>query len=200
MEEFRNCFENYEISNIGNCRRLLKDGTYKVVNGSLINRGKGYRYFQIQRNGKKQNLLFHCFVAEQFIGSRPPGLVVDHIDRNSLNNRVENLRYVSQQDNCRNHHRVIEDIPFDDNRKCAVDKRWRDNNKERCIQNNKAYYEAHKKEISEKDKLKGNIPIECSLCKISRNVSYSMHNLIKRKGLENNMCRKCSAIINLPKK
>jgi hypothetical protein len=200
MEEYKTCFETYEISNLGNCRRLLNDGTYKVVKGSILHRGGGYRYFQIARNAKKTNILFHHCVAEQFIGSRPDGLVIDHIDRNSLNNRVENLRYVSQQENCRNQHRVVEDIPFDEHRKQSINKRWRKNNKDRCIENKKLYYETHKKEIAEKDKLKGNIPIECSLCKNSRSVSYSMYNYQKRKGLENNICKTCSCRINLLKK
>lgn len=199
MEEYKTCFETYEISNLGNCRRLLNDGTYKVIKGSILNAGGGYRYFQIARNAKKINILFHHCVAEQFIGSRPTGLVIDHIDRNALNNRVENLRYVSQQENCRNHRRVVEDIPFDEHRKSALDKRWRENNTDRYIKKNKLYYETHKNEIAEKVKLKGNILIECSLCKNSRPVTYGQYNYQKRNGLENNICKSCSCRINLLK-
>ena len=107
MEEWKTAFENYEISNFGNCRN--ED---KIINGSVNNRG--YRYFQLQRNGKRLNLLFHHMVAKCFIGERPENLVIDHIDRNKLNNNVENLRYVSQEINSQNHIRYRNDIQTKD--------------------------------------------------------------------------------------
>lgn len=197
MEEYKICFDTYEISNFGNCRRLLKKGEYKQVEGSILSTGGGYKYFQTNRNGKRTNYLFHHLVAEQFIGSRPEGLVIDHIDRNALNNRVENLRYVTQQENSRNHHRVVEDIPFDENRKYEIGKKYREDNKEELKIKKKTYYENNKEQISQKEKDKGNISIACSICKTSRNVSYSQYNNQKRKGLENSICRKCSSINNL---
>jgi hypothetical protein len=99
-EEWKKCFETYEISNFGNCRRKLKNGLYKTVNGCINNRG--YKYLQINRGGKRTNFLFHHFVATQFIGERVNGLVIDHIDRNKLNNKVDNLRYITQNENMRN--------------------------------------------------------------------------------------------------
>jgi hypothetical protein len=111
-EEWKICFENYEISNLGNCRKLLNDGTYKTIKGSTLNRG--YRYFQVQRDGMRVNKLFHEMVAMAFIGPRPENLVIDHIDRDKLNNKVENLRYVSHTENCRNCHRYRTDIETTD--------------------------------------------------------------------------------------
>lgn len=110
MEEYRVCYENYEISNLGNCRRLLKNGNYKQVNGSILATGGGYKYFQINKYGKRTNKLFHHLVAKCFIGERPDNLVIDHIDRNPLNNKVENLRYVSQQINSQNTDRYRNDV------------------------------------------------------------------------------------------
>ena len=95
MEEWKKCFEDYEISNFGNCRR-----NGKIIKGSIQSRG--YRYFQLNREGRRKNMLFHHLVAEQFIGERPDNLVIDHIDRNKLNNNVNNLRYITIKENLQN--------------------------------------------------------------------------------------------------
>ena len=76
MEEYRKFFEDYEISNFGNCRRLLKTGEYRQLTGTIMNRG--YRYIQVMRNKKRLNFLFHQQVAYCFIGERPGKLVIDH--------------------------------------------------------------------------------------------------------------------------
>jgi hypothetical protein len=109
MEEFKMCFEDYEISNFGNLRR-----GDKIINGSINN--KGYKYFQVQREGKRINKLFHNMVAEQFIGPRPAELVIDHIDRNKLNNNISNLRYITFEENIRNSDRYRVDIQETDKR------------------------------------------------------------------------------------
>ena len=116
MEEiWKNCFENYEISNLGNCRRKKLNGGYTDIKGSISNRG--YKYFQIQRDEKRINKLFHQLVAEQFLGTRPENLVIDHIDRNKLNNNVSNLRYVTQKENMQNTHLYRQDIEEKDKHK-----------------------------------------------------------------------------------
>jgi len=120
MEEWKVAFEAYEISNLGNCRRKLKDGSYKEIKGSLcsVPNSETYkmRYFQIKREGKRTNYLFSHLVAKCFIGERPSGLVIDHIDRNPLNNNVSNLRYITQKENCCNTVRYRTDILETDKR------------------------------------------------------------------------------------
>ena len=44
----------------------------------------------------------HLKMHKLLIGGIPPKTVIDHIDRNKLNNRKDNLRIVSQTINCRN--------------------------------------------------------------------------------------------------
>ena len=48
----------------------------------------------------------HSLVAEAFIGPRPKGKFIDHIDRNPKNNRVSNLRYVTPSVNSHNTEKV----------------------------------------------------------------------------------------------
>jgi hypothetical protein len=125
MEEYKICFKNYEVSNFGNVRKKMKSGTYKNIKGSLLNQGTGYKYFQIQEDGKRINYLFHHLVAKLFIGDRPNNLVIDHLDRNSLNNNVNNLRYITQRENMHNQHKYINDILEEGNeRQKIISKLW----------------------------------------------------------------------------
>ena len=124
MEEYKKFFEDYEISKLGNCRKKLKNGTYKELKGSINNRG--YRYIQLSRDKKRINFLFHHQVAYFFIGERPENLVIDHIDRNKLNNKVENLRYITHTDNVRNCDKYREDIKeTGEEREKKINKLWR---------------------------------------------------------------------------
>lgn len=138
MEEiFKNCFENYEVSNLGNCRKKLKNGLYKNITGSILNKGGGYKYIQIQREGKRKNYLIHRWVAKCFIGEPPEDKpYVDHINRNPADNRVENLRWINHQDNLRNTDRFRDDIKEEGiNRKRALSHDFRNRIKEQ-----KKYY------------------------------------------------------------
>ena len=106
MEEWKIAVNDYEVSNQGNVR--CGD---KIIKCSILNRG--YKYFQLVKNYKRTNHLIHHLVAKCFIGERPDGLVIDHIDQNKLNNNVENLRYVTQQVNSTNHKYYRDDIVAD---------------------------------------------------------------------------------------
>lgn len=82
-------FENYKMSNWGNCKKYEKR-----IKGS-INRS-GYRYFQVKQDGKRVNYMFHIAVAKLFLGENVDNLHIEHIDKNRLNNRVSNLRYITK--------------------------------------------------------------------------------------------------------
>jgi uncharacterized membrane protein len=196
MEEFKNIFENYEVSNFGNVRRKCNNGTYKIINCSVLN--TGYKYFQIIREGKRINKMVHQLVAQEFIGYRPENMVIDHIDRNKLNNNVSNLRYITQKENMTNTDRFVSELPIEtENRNLKVCKLYRENNKEKIKEIKKKYYENNKQIILEKQR-NNKVDIICGKCNQSRNITITTYNRNKR--LNVNMCRKCSSILNLEKK
>lgn len=129
MEEWKTAIEDYEVSTYGHVRRRMKGGNFKEIKGSVQN--NGYSYFQLIREGKRHNYLFHHLVAKCFISERPEGLVIDHIDRNKLNNRLDNLRYITYRENSFNTDRAVTDIPLDTpNRRNAVCKKYYDERKD----------------------------------------------------------------------
>jgi len=195
IEEFRECFENYEISNLGNCRRKLKNGEYKIVNGSIMNRG--YKYFQINRNNKRTNFLFHQMVAKCFIGDRN-GLDTDHIDRNKLNNNVTNLRYISHQENSCNRKEFIEEIPIGtEDRTKKVVQVWTEKNREIILNKKHEYYIKNIDKFTEYNKIKNSKEheIKCSLCNNFRTIKNKMYEVLERRGDINlNICSHCNTL------
>lgn len=64
--------------------------------GTLGNRG----YWQIRLLGERY--VQHRIVWELFNGPIPEGKIIDHIDRNKSNNRIENLRLTDHSQNMTN--------------------------------------------------------------------------------------------------
>lgn len=60
----------------------------------------GYQYVHLKTNdGLRKNFAIHRLVYESFIGKIDDDSVIDHIDSDKSNNRVENLRKVSRSEN-----------------------------------------------------------------------------------------------------
>jgi hypothetical protein len=153
-EEYRICFETYEVSNLGNVRRKLLNGEYKILKCSILNRGGGYKYFQTNREKKRINYLVHHLVAKLFIGERPENLVIDHIDRNPMNNNVSNLRYITQKENCCNTDKYREDIEAEGKeRNKLISKKYREEHKEELRIKKKIYKDVNKDKIKQAGKL-----------------------------------------------
>jgi hypothetical protein len=59
----------------------------------------GYLYCALWKDQKAKYPNVHTVVAEAFIGPRPEGMDVDHIDNCRTNARADNLRYVTRSVN-----------------------------------------------------------------------------------------------------
>ena len=83
----------YEVSSCGQIKSLRK--------GVLLTPYKinGYYVVRLCKNGKMKNCKVHRLVAIAFIPNPENKAFVDHIDTNRSNNRVENLRWVTRQEN-----------------------------------------------------------------------------------------------------
>lgn len=93
----------YAVSRDGKVRNL---NTNYYLKGAILNT---YRVFNLKINGKQRNIAGHRLVAAAFIPNPDNKPFVDHVDGNRLNNNVENLRWVSQQENAQNIHK---DTPY----------------------------------------------------------------------------------------
>lgn len=68
----------------------------------------GHGYYRIYTSKEKLELI-HRLVAENFIPNPDNLPFVDHINRNTLDNRVENLRWVTARENSYNTKRNLEE-------------------------------------------------------------------------------------------
>ena len=88
-------YVDYEAATDG----IIRNKRLRKNIGAVINSG----YMQIcvySNNKKKKYYLSHRFIVECFCGEIPNGFVIDHINRDKLDNRLDNLRVVTQQQNC----------------------------------------------------------------------------------------------------
>ncbi len=95
-------FYNYHISNKGHI--TYKD-SMKLRQPSVHKRGYLWAWFIIPNVGKKK-LLIHRVVAQLFIPNLDNKPQVNHIDGNKQNNDIENLEWVTNQEN-RNHANIM---------------------------------------------------------------------------------------------
>lgn len=91
-------FEDYCVSNKGRIASRKK-GKMVILTPSIDI--DGYYQTSIYNKTERKSVRLHSLVAKYFIGKPSEGEVVDHIDRNKLNNDVSNLRYIDRAENTR---------------------------------------------------------------------------------------------------
>ena len=98
IELFNNKLKVFE------CGKVLVLGTHKNK-GEYYEKKcflrKGYKNLQLCFEGKQKHYKIHRLIALAFLGLDidNPKKVIDHVNRNKLDNQVSNLRLVSNQEN-----------------------------------------------------------------------------------------------------
>lgn len=85
-------FPNYEIDTKGN--------VYNVKTGKKLKPGNvrnGYKQVRLWVNGKSKAKYVHVLVAETFIREKKADEEVDHINHNTRDNSLSNLRIIKRQ-------------------------------------------------------------------------------------------------------
>jgi hypothetical protein len=99
----------YQVSNLGRVKSLPKEqitanGVVKKYDGKILKGStttSGYRLIVLCVNRNVKAYTIHQLVAMSFLNHKPDGhkLVIDHINDNKSDNRVENLQIVTQRVN-----------------------------------------------------------------------------------------------------
>ena len=109
-------FETYQVSTLGRIKSKAK--TWVCGNGGIRvlpefepkyclvfsskgknKTGSGYKKVTLQQNGKRKDVFIHRLVAQVFIPNLENKPYIDHINRDSQDNRVENLRWCTAKEN-----------------------------------------------------------------------------------------------------
>lgn len=104
-------YPNFEASSLGRIRRIAGRVRFLTKKGEEAYRYRGEKirvasisktrgYYYINLSGKTESL--HRLIAITFVEGYEKGLDVDHINGNKLDNRAENLRFISRGGNINN--------------------------------------------------------------------------------------------------
>jgi hypothetical protein len=84
----------------------IENGEVKIISNSKHAKGRELSinknadgYLRTKLNNK--HIMIHSLVAKFILGDRPKDYVVNHIDGNKLNNKPNNLEYVTSAENIR---------------------------------------------------------------------------------------------------
>ncbi len=99
MEEYRKIegYDNYSVSNRGN---VSDDKTGRIMSPSKNQ--YGYLEVNLHKEGKQKSYLIHRLVGLAFLENPDNLLEIDHINQIKTDNRIENLRWCSRSNKCRN--------------------------------------------------------------------------------------------------
>lgn len=120
-EWYETKYKGYWITKNGDFKRVFKTGE-RIQKGSVCKR-TGYLMVSLAREIGKRTL--HSIMGDTFLENPNKLRNIDHINRNKLDNRLENLRWFSQTDNMLNRGK-IRGIAFIEDRNYWVAKSGKD--------------------------------------------------------------------------
>lgn len=92
----------YEVSEDGRIFRNVKSKKQNKIKVDYHHSKAGYCATFVNIKGVTKRVMIAHVVAECWLGEKPEGYEVDHIDRNSQNNHYSNLRYVTKSEQMKN--------------------------------------------------------------------------------------------------
>lgn len=96
----------YEVNSNGTIFRNVKSKKQLKIKLDMHHSKVGYYMTFVHLGGRKNSVvkrvMIHSVVAECWLGDKPEGMEVDHIDRNPHNNDYRNLRYVTKSEQMKN--------------------------------------------------------------------------------------------------
>ena len=97
----------YKISNFGRVKRIGSGQGARVglILKSGMN-GSGYLFVVLTQNGVQKIFRISRLVIEAFVGLRPKGKEINHIDGNKQNDYVNNLEYVTRSENMKHAYKI----------------------------------------------------------------------------------------------
>lgn len=115
IEEWKDIpdLENYDASSEGRIRNKARN---KILEGSIK---EGYVYVVLNKT-----YLLHRLIAQTFVENPENKPFVNHKDRNRSNNKITNLEWVTQEENCKH---AKDTKPIIDNKKhCGICKEYKE--------------------------------------------------------------------------
>lgn len=102
--------EDYKID-VSTHGRYRNPNTGKLIgypNGRRLQNGQGHKeavsvnryiYVSLPLGARRRTMRAHIITLETFVGPRPTGYEADHIDHDGMNNHIDNLRWISKEEN-----------------------------------------------------------------------------------------------------
>lgn len=94
-------WDDYEVNNKGDVKSYRRRELHMLKHSSAPN---GYLFVRLHRDNEYRHFRIHQLVMLVFVGERPQGFVINHLDGDRTNNHVDNLEYCTQKQNV--HHAI----------------------------------------------------------------------------------------------
>ena len=99
-------FEHYFIDETGNVYSTHKGSLSKLT--PYVDSSGRYMMIDLYENGKRKKCLIHRLVASAFLPNPNNHPDIDHKDRNTQNNNVSNLEWVTTKENIRRSYKIMD--------------------------------------------------------------------------------------------